>query len=85
MSDKHVISGLRANLKQQSIQFKRIEAENDKYLDCLNMVLGRDCCSAINSPYCDGEGSECDCVWERVCQTVDPERWKEVQALKEQP
>ena len=57
-----------------------LEAENEKYLDCLKMILRRDCCSAINNPYCDG--GDCDCVWERVCQTIDPTRWNEVKALK---
>ncbi len=39
MSDKHVISGLRANLKQQSIQFKRIEAENGRLREALEEKL----------------------------------------------
>ena len=59
-----------------------LEAENEKYLDCLKMILRRDCCSAINNPYCDG--GDCDCVWERVCQTIDPTRWNEVKALRKE-
>ncbi len=39
MSDKHVISGLRANLKQQSIQFKRIEAENKDLREALEEII----------------------------------------------
>ena len=61
----------------------KLQAENTEYLDCLEMIFRRDCCSAINSPDCD-DGSECDCVWERVCQTIDPKRWKELQALQEE-
>ncbi len=40
MSDKHVISGLRANLEQQSIQFKRIEAENKRLIDRVSAMAG---------------------------------------------
>ena len=61
-------------------QIDQLQAENKKYVECLTMILRRDCYSAINNPYCDG--GDCDCVWERVCQTIDPKRWKEVQALK---
>ena len=57
-------------------EIKRLKKEKEDYLDCLKMILNRECCAEL----CDS--SDCDCVWERVCQTIDPERWKEIQAPK---
>ena len=75
-----VIENLNEDIQKLDVEIDRLEAERDKYLNCLKMILRRDCCSPLNSPFCDG--GDCDCVWERVCQTIDPIRWKEVQALQ---
>lgn len=71
---------LTLGLLQEKQAVVKLQAENEKYLDCLKMILRRACCSPLNNPYCDG--GDCDCVWERVCQTIDPKRWEEVQALQ---